>query len=122
MGVITLEQAAQWCGGRIDPKYKDVTFLGANNDTRKLEAGQLFIALKGERDGHDFIPMAMEKGAAVIVLALSFFSGAKVYPPSRSGRFWSCFMTLTVPASKSTQSHVRPSASPSRNPVNRISL
>ena len=36
MGRITLEQAAQWCGGRIDPKYKDVTFLGANNDTRQL--------------------------------------------------------------------------------------
>ena len=67
MGRITLQQAAQWCGGRIDPKYKDVTFLGANNDTRKLEAGQLFIALKGERDGHDFIPNALEKGAAAVL-------------------------------------------------------
>ena len=35
MGRITLQQAANWCGGWIDPKYKDVTFLGANNDTRK---------------------------------------------------------------------------------------
>ena len=26
MGVITLQQAAQWCGGRIDEKYKDITF------------------------------------------------------------------------------------------------
>ena len=42
MGKITLQQAAAWCGGSIDPKYKDVTFIGANNDTRKLEAGQLF--------------------------------------------------------------------------------
>ena len=67
MGRITLQQAAQWCGGRIDPKYKDVTFLGANMDTRKLEAGQLFIALKGERDGHDFIPAALEKGAAAVL-------------------------------------------------------
>ena len=67
MGRITLQQAAQWCGGRIDPKYKDVTFLGANNDTRKLEPGQLFIALKGERDGHDFIPAALEKGAAAVL-------------------------------------------------------
>ena len=64
MGRITLQQAAQWCGGRIDPKYKDVTFLGANMDTRKLEEGQLFIALVGERDGHDYIPAAFEKGAA----------------------------------------------------------
>ena len=67
MGRITLQQAAQWCGGSIDPKYKDVTFFGASNDTRKLEQGQLFIALQGERDGHDFIPAALEKGAAAVL-------------------------------------------------------
>ena len=67
MGRITLQQAAQWCGGRIDPKYKDVTFLGANNDSRKLEAGQLFVALQGVRDGHDFIPTALENGAAAVL-------------------------------------------------------
>ncbi len=67
MGRITLAQAAQWCGGSIDPKYKDVTFFGANNDTRKLEAGQLFIALQGERDGHDFVPAALQKGAAAVL-------------------------------------------------------
>ena len=67
MGTITLQQAALWCGGRIDPKYKDVTFFGANNDTRKLEADQLFVALQGQRDGHDFIPQAMEAGAAAVL-------------------------------------------------------
>ena len=67
MGRITLQQAAAWCGGRIDEKYKDVTFLGANMDTRKLEPGQLFVALKGARDGHDFIPAALEKGAAAVL-------------------------------------------------------
>ncbi len=67
MGTITLEQAAQWCGGQIDPKYKNVTFLGANNDTRKLEQGQLFVALQGVRDGHDYIPAALEKGAAAVL-------------------------------------------------------
>ena len=67
MGKITLEQAALWCGGKIDPKYKDVTFLGANNDTRKLQKDQLFLALKGVRDGHDFIPAALEKGAAAVL-------------------------------------------------------
>ena len=67
MGRITLQQAADWCGGYVDPKYADVTFLGANNDTRKLQPGQLFIALKGERDGHDFIPKALENGAAAVL-------------------------------------------------------
>lgn len=67
MAAITLELAAQWCGGQIDPKYKDVTFFGANNDTRKLTPGQLFVALKGARDGHAFIPAAMQKGAAAVL-------------------------------------------------------
>lgn len=67
MGTITLQQAADWCGGLIDSKYADVAFLGANNDTRKLEPGQLFVALQGARDGHDFIPAALEKGAAAVL-------------------------------------------------------
>ena len=67
MGRITLQQAAAWCGGKIDPKYADVTFLGANNDSRTVLPGQLFLALQGVRDGHDFIPMAMEKGAAAVL-------------------------------------------------------
>lgn len=67
MAQITLAQAAAWCGGKIDPKYGDVAFLGANNDSRKVEPGQLFVALQGARDGHDFIPMAIEKGAAAVL-------------------------------------------------------
>ena len=64
MGKLTLKQAAQWCGGWVDPKYENVEFFGANNDTRLIQPGQLFIVLQGARDGHDFIPQAMEKGAA----------------------------------------------------------
>ena len=67
MAKITLRQAAAWCGGQVEEKYADVTFLGANNDSRKLLPGQLFLALQGQRDGHDFIPMAMEKGAAAVL-------------------------------------------------------
>ena len=64
MGKLTLKQAADWCGGYVEPKYENIEFLGANNDTRVLQPGQLFIVLQGARDGHDFIPAAMEKGAA----------------------------------------------------------
>ena len=67
MGVITLRQAALWCGGSVAPEFENITFLGANNDTRKLLPGQLFIALEGVRDGHDFIGTAMEKGAAAVL-------------------------------------------------------
>ena len=67
MGRITLQQAALWCGGYVDPKYKDVTFLGANNDSRKIGKEQLFVALQGVRDGHEFIPAALQKGAAAVL-------------------------------------------------------
>lgn len=67
MGRITLKQAAAWCGGQVDPKYENIAFLGANNDSRNIQPGQLFLALQGVRDGHDFIPMALEKGAAAVL-------------------------------------------------------
>ena len=67
MAKLTLKQAAVWCGGTVDAKYENVEFLGAGNDTRALEPGQLFVVLKGARDGHDFIPAAMEKGAAAVL-------------------------------------------------------
>ena len=67
MANITLRQAAYWCGGTVEDKYAEVTFFGANNDTRVLRPGQLFIVLQGARDGHDFIPAAMEKGAAAVL-------------------------------------------------------
>lgn len=64
MANITLRQAAEWCGGRVDEKYEKITFLGASNDSRGVQPGQLFVALQSTRDGHDFIPGAMERGAA----------------------------------------------------------
>ena len=67
MSHITLGQAAQWCGGHVEEQYRDVEFFGACNDTRNIQPGQLFLALKGARDGHEFIPAAMEKGAAAVL-------------------------------------------------------
>jgi len=67
MGKLTLKQAAASCGGWVDPKYENIEFLGANNDTRLIQPGQLFIVLQGARDGHDFIPQAIEKGAAAVL-------------------------------------------------------
>ena len=67
MAKLTLRQAARWCGGHVDEKYADVEFLGASNDTRVIQPGQLFVVLEAARDGHDFIPAAMEKGAAAVL-------------------------------------------------------
>ncbi len=67
MGKITLGQAAKWCGGHVEAKFKNIEFFGANMDSRNIQPGQLFVALEGVRDGHDFIPMALEKGAAAVL-------------------------------------------------------
>lgn len=67
MGKITLRQAAAWCGGTVEERYADIMFEGASNDTRVLQPGQLFVVLQGARDGHDFIPGAMERGAAAVL-------------------------------------------------------
>ena len=37
---------------------------GVSIDTRTLERGDLFVALDGVRDGHEFVELAMAKGAA----------------------------------------------------------
>lgn len=65
--MISLEQAAAWCGGRVSEAYQDITFFGANFDTRRLAAGELFVALKGQRDGHEFARAAIERGAAAVL-------------------------------------------------------
>ena len=67
MAKLTLRQAARWCGGFVEEKYADVEFFGASNDTRVIQKGQLFVVLEAARDGHDFIPAAMEKGAAAVL-------------------------------------------------------
>ena len=67
MAVMTLAQAAAWCGGQVAKQYQHITFCGASNDSRTIRTGQLFVALVGVRDGNDFAPMAMEKGAAAVL-------------------------------------------------------
>ncbi|MCW8890983.1 MAG: UDP-N-acetylmuramoyl-tripeptide--D-alanyl-D-alanine ligase [Sedimenticola sp.] len=48
---------------------EDVSFSMASTDTRTLQKGALFIALKGPRfDGHDYIAQAVEAGAGAVVV------------------------------------------------------
>lgn len=43
--------------------------LGLANDSRKVEKGYLFIAVKGfEQDGHRYIPQAIQNGAVAVVI------------------------------------------------------
>ncbi|MFH1373509.1 MAG: UDP-N-acetylmuramoyl-tripeptide--D-alanyl-D-alanine ligase [bacterium] len=48
-------------------------FTGVSIDSRTLESGQLFIALRGVRhDGHDFISQAVAKGAGGVMVEFSY--------------------------------------------------
>lgn len=42
---------------------------GISIDTRSLQPGDLFVALEGERDGHDFVEAAFAKGAAAALVS-----------------------------------------------------
>ncbi len=64
---LTLQQAAAFCNGKVAPRFAELRFFGANFDTRRLKEGELFVALQGARDGHDFVPAALEKGAAAVL-------------------------------------------------------
>ena len=46
----------------------DIDITGVNIDSRKIESGHLFVAIRGtQTDGHRFIPKAKELGAAAIL-------------------------------------------------------
>lgn len=45
------------------------TIAGVSIDTRTLEPGDLFVALKDQRDGHDFVGTAFAKGAAAALVS-----------------------------------------------------
>ena len=63
-------------GGRlIGP---DVDIEGTGFDTRTLRAGQLFVPLVAERDGHDFIPMAVAAGAAAYLTSRPATDGTAI--------------------------------------------
>ena len=42
---------------------------GVSIDTRTLQPGDLFVALKAARDGHDFVAQALEAGAAAALVS-----------------------------------------------------
>jgi UDP-N-acetylmuramoyl-tripeptide--D-alanyl-D-alanine ligase len=52
------------------------TATGVSIDTRTIEPGDLFVALGGVRDGHEFVQEAMEKGAVGALASRQVFGSA----------------------------------------------
>lgn len=66
MKELTLAQIAEACGGTLigGNEAKEYTVTGVEIDSRRVKAGDLFVAIPGEKvDGHKFIPDVLKKGA-----------------------------------------------------------
>jgi UDP-N-acetylmuramoyl-tripeptide--D-alanyl-D-alanine ligase len=66
MALWTSADAAKATGGQLTADWQAD---GVSIDTRTLQPGDLFVALKDVRDGHDFVAQALEKGAAAALVS-----------------------------------------------------
>ena len=83
----------------------DAEIFGLSTDSRKINAGDVFVALRGEKfDAHDFLPQVAATGASAVIaehLPDDFKLPALVVPDTKMalaevGRFWRQQFTLPV--------------------------
>ncbi len=73
-----LSQAAQELGARLIGE--DVRFAAVSSDSRKIQPGDLFVALRGEHfDGYEFVAQAAQSGAVAVMVNADSYRGE---PPS----------------------------------------
>lgn len=65
MTLWTSDEAAVATGGEATRSW---AASGVSIDTRTLQPGDLFVALKAARDGHEFVAQALAKGAAAALV------------------------------------------------------
>ena len=62
---------ASVCGGTLDGRLA-TPITGISIDTRTIERGDLFVALKDQRDGHDFVTQAFGVGATAALVSKNY--------------------------------------------------
>jgi UDP-N-acetylmuramoyl-tripeptide--D-alanyl-D-alanine ligase len=68
VAMMTCSQAAHVLNGKL--AGADAEFARVTTDSRAVQEGDLFVALKGPNfDGHDFVPKAAESGAAAALVS-----------------------------------------------------
>ncbi|MCX7974250.1 MAG: UDP-N-acetylmuramoyl-tripeptide--D-alanyl-D-alanine ligase [Candidatus Aminicenantes bacterium] len=70
---LNLAQIARWTEGEILQGSPQLKFNFYNFDSRLTQRSELFFALKGQRDGHDFVLDAYKKGAGGAVVSRPIF-------------------------------------------------
>ena len=76
---LSLMQAAGWLSGVRTERVEGITVARVHTDSRTLQAGDLFVALRGERfDANQFIAQAAAQGATAVVCEPSGEAAARV--------------------------------------------
>ncbi len=67
---LTINEIAKSCGGKVfgPPSLGDQSVTDIKIDSRQVQPGELFVAVKGENtDGHFYIDKALDNGAVCVV-------------------------------------------------------
>ena len=83
-----LQQAAGWIAGASISGDASRSFSRVHTDSRTVEPGDLFVALKGERfDAHDFLADVVARGASAVMVSreVGLDVPALVVPDTRIG-------------------------------------
>ncbi|MEY4175793.1 MAG: UDP-N-acetylmuramoyl-tripeptide--D-alanyl-D-alanine ligase, partial [Actinomycetota bacterium] len=111
-------------GGRVVGPDCDID--GVSFDTRSIRQGQLFVPLVAARDGHDFVPAALQAGAAAYLSSRPARGGTAIEVPDTlrglmqlathmRGRYTGPLVGITGSVGKtSTKDLARAALSPSR--------
>jgi UDP-N-acetylmuramoyl-tripeptide--D-alanyl-D-alanine ligase len=67
----TWDELIAGCGAQADGST-DNEITGVSIDSRTLQPGDLFVALKSVRDGHEFVPAAFSAGAAGALVSFGY--------------------------------------------------
>ena len=80
-------------GGRLEQGNSEQAITGVSIDSRTVERGDLFIAIRGDRfDGHEFIEAASARGALGAVVETQKVDAARAVAPGRQD-----FVIVSVP-------------------------
>lgn len=73
-----IDVAAATGGRLVGP---NIAIDGVSFDSRSLQPGQLFVPLVADRDGHEFVPAALERGAAAYLTSAPAQGGTAIEVP-----------------------------------------
>ena len=73
MSMLSIAEAASALSSQYDLALGDEAIAAVSTDSRRINAGDLFVALKGERfDGHDFVDEVLRLGAVAALVSSNY--------------------------------------------------